>query len=1201
MPINPDYISELVNFYSISLKEDWTYDPKAEDMRSLQVKGAAKAFNLLEKYKVALLADEVGMGKTIQSLAVCSALWNQTPNAKILITVPRDEIAKNWEREYQTFISHHYRNNDNIVKSLIGSEPMKKMVYCRNLYSLVHEIKQGWGQLFISKISSFSSLMAGNKSLDRLQGLGVNSLSKAQQLSENPGIEFSNEIMRLLKKEILRCCINEQPYFDLVIIDEAHYLRNKDGDSLKVNSAKVFFGDPNSNNYSPITKKTLLLTATPNHSSSKDIKNIVSYFSNRFQGNEYKEILDLICIRRLRRLSSKALNKYNYRHEVASKSDFKDKPLSEMFFGLYQHELAKEVNRNKNGAKGISGMMKYLEGVEFLPTKGDHSENEDSSNDENNGNSYDYKKGADSQMLTILSKKYHEIFNTDPSHPKYEKLVKDLTDNQNGEKAVVFVRRIPSVQEISKRVIEFYDKRLWSVLQNGNLMDLGYEKLDRKTFNRNLEQPVSSEGGDGNNDEETEDSKNIPSSRVLNLFKVIKNNVPTHTAASNFRLRFNRSKPGLFAMFFSPGENYFDAPYADLKSFRFQVGKEELENYYSSALIQRTGMLSDKAISKDILSRLLNRNPINKTHDTKPEVIPTLITIFWEVLDNDDSFSGSDKEVIRKQYGQFSYAEKEAFSNYVEKGTLLASEAVVKFFDIFRNSQSEDPDSAVSQYLKFCLEVKVNLKSMKLYLQIIESIRQFKVLYTKVFSINNEKELLDESWDSFNNAQPIYPYSADNSNQKVLRCFNTPFYPDMLVATSVLQEGVNLQYFCNTVYHYGMAWTPGDNEQRIGRIDRMFGKIERLLEENEKSTLKIYYPYLKDTVDEEHLGRFVKRKFREEALIDMGKSFEESPDYALEENDINGWARFLREPDSQNIYDPFPVCKNDFDGILTKKLTHKANDVDQYYSAIRHAIEDLEEFKPEIYLLNREGSKSLLIDPTLDNKRRQPVIVELVIDHIGSSLTGSVVYTVTMKTPLAAVTQFKPLKNRFYGGGSIQDIYSPGIKLCLDVSQTGGSVWGLYVKADLPLFCRELTINPISVEEVQWNFRKIITVSDAIEKEVFHKDLTKEELNMRLKKENPMQKHRFRKASGKTFDLKWTKDKDLLIKNVILNEFGGVDAEKKALIINHQEKFVKVYRDNGSWIAQVSIPSVDPQKEEMDLLERHQNIFVQSLNWEQNL
>ncbi len=77
-------------------------------MQTKQAEGAAYLFNLLNEKRTALLADEVGMGKTIQALAVCAALWQQKPDAKILVLAPRNEVAYNWINEYETFINVHY-------------------------------------------------------------------------------------------------------------------------------------------------------------------------------------------------------------------------------------------------------------------------------------------------------------------------------------------------------------------------------------------------------------------------------------------------------------------------------------------------------------------------------------------------------------------------------------------------------------------------------------------------------------------------------------------------------------------------------------------------------------------------------------------------------------------------------------------------------------------------------------------------------------------------------------------------------------------------------------------------------------------------------------------------------------------------------------------------------------------------------------
>lgn len=1205
--VTPEYISSLVNFYSNSLRPDWEYDPSATDMRNLQVLGSARAFNLLEKEKIALLADEVGMGKTIQALAVCAALWNQKPNARVLILAPRDEIAKNWEREYLTFISHHYRDSDNVVKSILGNNPIRKMIYCSNLYSLVHQVKQGWGQLFIGKISSFSSLMAGNKSIERLEKLNIKRLSKVKDLSirSSKKTEYNNEIMQLLKDEITKAADDSIPYFDLVIIDEAHYLRNKASDSLRVNSAKIFFGDPESASYLPVSKKILLLTATPNHSSSEDIRNIISYFSNKYNEWGYRDILDSLCIRRLRRLSKKALNKYNYRNEVASPSDFKDDPLSEMFFGLYQHELAKEIHSNqkeKRGNTGVSGIMKYLEGVEFL-TKEEVTENtlQGESNDENNGNNVDYEKGSDARMLNALSRKFYDIFNTDPAHPKYEKLVDDLTKKQSGEKAVVFVRRIPSVKEISKRVIESYDKNYWSILQNNRLEKLNYKDLNRRNFNK----AIAYSGSDmvsineGNDDGELINN-NIPSATVLNLFKIVKKDSIIHTAASNFRLRFSHSKPGIFSMFFSPGENYFDKPYDELKSYRYHTGSELLENYYNSALIHRTDSLNDKGVAKDILSKLLNKNPAQKDPDIKKETIPTLLTIFWEVLMADENLSEELKiQTIHTYQSQFSTSEKEAFSNYLEKATLLASEAVVIFFNEFFQLQGFEAEKPLALYLNFCERVKNILPQLKLYRQIIESIHHFKVIYTKVFSINNEVHLLEESWEYFSNAQPVYPYNASNSNQKVLKCFNTPFYPDILVATSVLQEGVNLQYFCNTIYHYGMAWTPGDNEQRIGRVDRMFGKIERLLENNDQSSLNIYYPYLKDTIDEEHLGRFAKRKHREESLIDLGRTFKDASEYAIEENEINGWDRFFRKPDQSNIRDPFPVSLDSFSNLKVAKQKTSDREIDHYYYSIIESLKGLGDEKLELFFIENGATKSILADPHLSNNRMQPVVIDLELDNVGTGLSGEAVFCLTMKTPLAAFSQFKKLKGRFYQSKHIQQAYLPGIKLCFDPSQTSGSIWAIYMVNELPLFIRDLHENPLSSEEIQQAFLNLIKCADLTEQEIFEKDLRKEELNLPLNRSEKNESNAFRKATKQQFDHQWKERGEYLFLEENFDTDMMIDIDRKSFIENGQNRYVKIVRDNSekTFKYQVAYLKHDASKVELELLKKHLDVVMGDRIW----
>ncbi len=81
--------------------------------------------------------------------------------------------------------------------------------------------------------------------------------------------------------------------------------------------------------------------------------------------------------------------------------------------------------------------------------------------------------------------------------------------------------------------------------------------------------------------------------------------------------------------------------------------------------------------------------------------------------------------------------------------------------------------------------------------------------------------------------------------------FNTPLLPEVMVCTSVGQEGIDLHRHCRNVIHYDLAWNPAVVEQRTGRVDRIGSKAfrERALK-NDAAFLEIALPYLAGTYDE---------------------------------------------------------------------------------------------------------------------------------------------------------------------------------------------------------------------------------------------------------------------------------------------------------------------------------------------------------------
>jgi len=83
--------------------------------------------------------------------------------------------------------------------------------------------------------------------------------------------------------------------------------------------------------------------------------------------------------------------------------------------------------------------------------------------------------------------------------------------------------------------------------------------------------------------------------------------------------------------------------------------------------------------------------------------------------------------------------------------------------------------------------------------------------------------------------------------------FNTPYRPEILVATSVGQEGIDLHRECRHVIHHDLCWNPATIEQRTGRIDRIGSKVERERTESVESdppALDVAVPYLAATYDE---------------------------------------------------------------------------------------------------------------------------------------------------------------------------------------------------------------------------------------------------------------------------------------------------------------------------------------------------------------
>lgn len=117
------------------------------------------------------------------------------------------------------------------------------------------------------------------------------------------------------------------------------------------------------------------------------------------------------------------------------------------------------------------------------------------------------------------------------------------------------------------------------------------------------------------------------------------------------------------------------------------------------------------------------------------------------------------------------------------------------------------------------------------------------------------------------NIRLVHGGTRADERRRVMLTFNTPFFPEILVASNVLAEGVDLHLDCRYVIHHDLCWNPSTLEQRTGRIDRIDAKAERV-----KRPINVFLPYIAATQDEK-MFRVVRDRERWFQVL-MGEDYD---------------------------------------------------------------------------------------------------------------------------------------------------------------------------------------------------------------------------------------------------------------------------------------------------------------------------------------
>ena len=809
-------LSKYITFYENPKKQVYDEDI-ITDFATLQIEGVAMLLNRLNKFNIVLLADEVGMGKTFQALAVITEQFRQKPDSKVLVITPRKEVLNQWkEEEYKEFREKHFLNQD-------------EKYLPENNNDNIHEIPN-FAKGFFDREKPHTKIV----------------FVKSTSFSTQENIDNIDREKQLLE---------DIKQFDLIVVDEAHKFRNyneKWEDSLIIKTAKNLFGNIND------TTKILLMTATPLHSRNGDFKRISNLFNIQnsnflaIKDNE-KELMKNIMVRRLRVMSN-GQNKYTYRNEIAkdisltneSTKDYKN----ELFFAMLQKEYAKSDNgRDLSKSKHL---LDFLEGTGF---------------DENFAadDTLDVEINTNKELNKIL-KKYEKAYGNKekPSNNKYEKVLEEILNKEEKdifkryEKVLIFVRRTASAYELARQYINQFDTDAWNLINNA---------IDSKV---NIKIPSSRE-------EFEQVIKNYLEKDLDNEIKIILNNMLWEEQENKDLLnKFRKNSRNI-----SDGKSYILTTTA--KKLIVSEYFEKYEKFNQDTFInflkninsfeEETIIENDKVPKSMILNFFKKKKGIPSTHASR----------FLQKFRSPNSpYSKFFEEDFVEIYTHDKFIENNHNIRKLVKSAVLHSS--LGLVELYCCDIEASKNKLILQYNRFKQIVKEKLKNNQLsFIHEVDLFLNHFDIYKKYLSFNenqfedndeesNKRKKDDES--IFHDSQPAYPYVGNTKNKTIITRFNSPFFPKLLCGTSTLQEGVNLHLFCNKIYHFGAAHTMGDDEQRVGRVDRLMGKMDRELksskETNDFPTLDIYYPYLKSTFDEFNLKKMLCNKRKTEKIIDKG-------------------------------------------------------------------------------------------------------------------------------------------------------------------------------------------------------------------------------------------------------------------------------------------------------------------------------------------
>ena len=918
-PVRPEDVGELIDLTVVG-------DPETRSMADMQLEGIAAIYDILCEHRFAYLADEVGMGKTYQALGLAALLWNEKPEARILFVSPRQNLQVKWYDDYRRFFASNYRRRqglgDDRAASVLFGQPVHRPVLFHNLRSWTPTI--GMPERiapFVRHTSFTRPVYLTSRDLGDMEALWART---AQQLRSwglfdgkrpdglSPGdasgrlnLTFADALNAKLTAEA-----GQEPYFDLVIIDEAQCLRNPWNQTNSV-LFKALQGHVN---------RWLFMSATPAHGGPSDLPTILNHYPDRGEVLNpdlaqdlpaMQAALQAFLVRRQRRYRTRpvptTVGKDTYRNhdpEGWGVRDDRMNALGTLAMGLVQKGLVDVLQGRSNRYRiGFLSSFESLQssiGRTLPPTVSDSDAQDEQTNGDWHRDQADGVKDSeapDTNFIQRLASDFEERFGLPLPHPKIDSVVDRVAPlafgtetEEGGHKFLIFTRRVSTVDTLRDRLnlrhqqaIEARMRRCWRV------------ELDWSGKSVRVEESDDTDDPEGFDTDPGESPFREAMSKKGWLFR--------------YRQTFRAS--GRNALFFEDGwlRRLCDAggvdPASAAAALPDELWAESWTHASRSAGARRQQYRADRvrylavqgvrrapevfgldaataAPWRTAYEAALHEHLDQAAPDEDPHRAPELFTepTLWTTWD--DRFpdgplalpaatppragAAVDGEALCRDLCRRQVARTLLGQTFRLTDTLLdlyfADEQSRHDSDVFPKGlldwlSSDDPGSR--QVRHDCTQWIAHLRL------IVDGCLEG--------AGRRWRELArEESWPQLYNPMAVIGVTGGSgAHRTATRQFRTPSLPRVIVCTDTLKEGVDLHLFCDRVLHYGVAWTSGDLEQRVGRVDRYFSQIERRLHAEGAPPdveLHVGYPHVVASLERGQVERVIERQKRAELLMD---------------------------------------------------------------------------------------------------------------------------------------------------------------------------------------------------------------------------------------------------------------------------------------------------------------------------------------------